>query len=461
MNSEEGCLPRVCLSVKTNFMSHSATPLTSHFCGPLKGKLTVPGDKSISHRALMLGAMARGKTIISGLLEGEDVLHTAQAMQAMGVGCGKTSNTWWVEGVGAGQLKPPSQTLYMGNSGTSTRLLMGLVGGHAFTSEFAGDASLEKRPMARVMEPLEKMGVRFESLNGGRLPLKVIGTSAPTPIEYRLKVASAQVKSAILLCGLNANGITTVIEPHATRDHTENMLRHFGATIDVRIGADGATIIALHGKPDLKAADINVPADPSSAAFPVAAALLKDGSDILIPNICLNPLRTGFYETLREMGADIEFTNTRISAGEKIADLHVRYGALKGVDVLEGRAPSMIDEYPILAVLAACAQGTTRMNGLGELRVKESDRLAVMADGLKACGANLEVEGDNLIVHGNGTPPRGGATIATALDHRIAMSFLVLGSATPDPITVDDSSMIATSFPSFVSMMNAAGMRLG
>jgi len=442
-------------------MSHTAQPLTSHFCNALQGKLTVPGDKSISHRSLMLGAMAKGKTTITGLLEGEDVLHTAQAMQAMGVACGKTGSTWWVEGVGVGQLKAPTQPLYMGNSGTSTRLLMGLVGSHDFTSEFAGDVSLSKRPMARVMEPLEKMGVRFSASDGGRLPLKVIGTGKPAAIDYRLKVASAQVKSAILLCGLNTNGVTTVIEPHATRDHTENMLRHFGATIDVRAGADGATIIALYGKPELKAADIDVPADPSSAAFPVAAALLKEGSDIFIPNVCLNPLRTGFYDTVREMGALLEFINPRMSAGEKIADLRVRYSALKGVDVPESRAPSMIDEYPILAVLAACANGTTRMNGLSELRVKESDRLTMMAEGLKACGVRLEVEGDNLIVHGNGQAPRGGATIATALDHRIAMSFLVLGSATPEPITVDDSSMIATSFPSFESMMNEAGMRIG
>lgn len=434
----------------------SAGPLTSHFSRPLKGVGTVPGDKSISHRSLMLGAMAIGKSRIAGLLEGEDVLNTASALRLLGVESGKDSDGWWVQGIGIGGLSEPADILNMGNSGTSTRLLMGLVGSYGFTSFFTGDASLRKRPMARVMEPLGKMGVNFMGRSQGRLPLAVIGSRETFPISYRLPVASAQVKSAILLCGLNTAGTTTVIEPHATRDHTETMLRHLGATVTTEHTDDGA-IISLQGYPELKAKDMLVPADPSSAAFPVAAALIREGSDITLKNICMNPHRNGFYETVREMGAGIHFENERISAGEKVVDLRITGGKLKGIHVPASRAPSMIDEYPVLAVVAAFAEGSTVMEGLGELRVKESDRLAMVANGLSACGVKLEVVGDTLTVHGNGKPPKGGAKIATALDHRIAMSFLVMGSASLEPVSIDDGAMIATSFPGFTALMNGFG----
>ncbi len=454
-------LPRVNASVKTIFMSHPPIPLTSHKSLNLKGILTVPGDKSISHRALMFGAMAVGKTRIEGLLEGEDVHNTAAALKLMGVNSGKNSDgSWWVDGVGVGGLTEPAGILDLGNSGTSTRLLMGLVGSYPFTSFFTGDASLRKRPMARVIEPLSQMGVNFSGHSGDKLPLAVIGTRSTLPITYRVPVASAQVKSAILLCGLNTAGTTTVIEPHATRDHTESMLKHFGAKLAVETGKDGAVIISISGHQELKAASVQVPADPSSAAFPVAAALITEGSDIFVRNVCLNPLRAGFYETLREMGADIRFENERIGGGEKTADIRVRASALKGIKVPASRAPSMIDEYPVLSVLAAFANGTTVMEGLGELRVKESDRLAMMAQGLKACGVKVEAEGDTLTVHGSGKPPAGGATVATALDHRIAMSFMVMGCASTAPVVVDDSRMIATSFPGFTELMNGIGAKI-
>ncbi len=436
-------------------MSHGPKALTSRKCGSLRGKIDVPGDKSISHRALMLGGMAIGKTRISGLLEGEDVLNTAAAMKALGVNSGKDENGWWVQGVGVGGLTTPDKEMYMGNSGTSTRLLMGLVGSYNFTSRFTGDASLQKRPMARVMKPLSLMGVNFQATDENRLPLSVIGTRDTTPISYTLPVASAQVKSAILLCGLNTAGITTVTEPHPTRDHSETMLRHFGADVKVERGASGEAIIAITGYPELKAKDIQVPADPSSAAFPVAAALLHEGSEITIKNVCMNPHRTGFYETVREMGADISFENERSQAGEKVADLRIKGGVLKGVEVPAARAPSMIDEFPVLAVLASFAESKTVMRGLSELRVKESDRLSMIAEGLTACGVKVEIQGDDLTVHGG--KPQGGATIKTAMDHRIAMSFLVMGSASAEPVKIDDGSFIATSFPNFIQLMNTLG----
>jgi 3-phosphoshikimate 1-carboxyvinyltransferase len=443
-------------------MSHSAIqPLTSSRSNSLKGEMAVPGDKSISHRALMLGGMAIGKTTIHGLLEGEDVLNTGKSLALMGVQSGKNNDgSWWVQGVGVGGLSEPTNVLDLGNSGTSTRLLMGMVGSYGFTSFFTGDDSLRKRPMARVITPLQQMGVNFHGRTGGRLPLAVLGTSTPIPITYRLPVASAQVKSAILLCGLNTAGITTVIEPHATRDHTETMLQHFGAKITTAKNKDGDKVIHLHGQPELIAKDINVPADPSSAAFPVAAALLVEGSDVLVKNVCINPLRAGFYETVRDMGAQITFENERIEAGEKVADIRVKHSTLKGIHVPASRAPSMIDEYPILAVLAAFADGDTVMDGLEELRVKESDRLAMIADGLHACGVSYTINGNTLIVHGNGRAPKGGADIKTAMDHRIAMSFLVMGCASREPVNIDDGSFINTSFPNFVGLMNGLGARI-
>lgn len=439
-------------------MSHSPpTPLTSSKSGPLKGTVTVPGDKSISHRALMLGGMAVGKTTIRGLLEGDDVLNTGSALALMGVKSGRNPDgSWWVNGVGVGGLHEPDDVLNLGNSGTSTRLIMGLVGAYGFTSFFTGDGSLRKRPMARVMEPLSKMGVNFISRSGGRLPLAVLGNASCVPVSYRLPVASAQVKSAIMLCGLNTAGITEIIEPHATRDHTETMLQHFGATVNSAKDDEGATRITLIGQPDLRARDLIVPADPSSAAFPAAAALICEGSDIVIRNLCINPLRAGFYETLREMGAAISFENARIEAGEKVADLRVKHSALKGVHVPASRAPSMIDEYPMLAVLAAYAEGKTVMEGLAELRVKESDRLTMIAEGLVACGVKVEMFGDTLTVHG-GSIPQGGATVATAMDHRIAMAFLVMGLGTKEPVRVDDGSFINTSFPTFLPLMKDLG----
>jgi 3-phosphoshikimate 1-carboxyvinyltransferase len=436
----------------------SLQPLTSRNGNALKGTVAVPGDKSISHRALMLGAVATGRTHIRGLLEGEDVLRTAAALKKMGADSGHDDNGWWVQGGGTGSLREASDILDLGNSGTSTRLLMGLVGSHNFTSFVTGDESLRKRPMARVIEPLSKMGVNFLARTGGKLPITVIGTRDTVPITYKSPVASAQVKSAILLCALNTQGRTTVIESEATRDHSEIMLRHFGAKVVSEKTAEGMAI-SLQGYPELKAQTVEVPGDPSSAAFVAAAAVLKDGSDIIIKNVGLNPLRAGFYETLKEMGANIAYENERLQAGEKTADLHVKASHLKGIRVPASRAPSMIDEYPILAVLAAFASGKTVMDGLGELRVKESDRLAMIATNLQACGVKLEVEGDTLTVHGG--KPKGGATIATAMDHRIAMSFLVMGSATAEPISIDDGSFINTSFPGFVPLMNELGTKIG
>lgn len=438
------------------------TPLTSRKSGPLSGAGKIPGDKSISHRSLMFGALTIGETMISGLLEGEDVLNTAAAMRALGAKIEKGGDGLWrVFGVGIGGLQQPTHDLEMGNSGTSTRLLMGLVGGHPVAARFTGDASLTKRPMKRVMTPLEMMGVTFEASEGGRLPLTVRGAADVLAIEYRLPVASAQVKSAILLAGLNARGTTTVIEDTPTRDHTENMLRHFGLEVITEEIENGALAVSITGQQEMQPCAVDVPGDPSSAAFPIVAALLNEGSEIHLSRIGMNPRRNGIYTTLIEMGADIKMQHERIEAGEKVADIIVKgTGPLRGVEIPKSRVPSMIDEFPVLAVAAACANGTTKMTGLEELRVKESDRLLMMANGLKACGVNLEMGEDSLTIHGTGKPPRGGANIATALDHRIAMSFLVLGTASEEPISIDDSSPINTSFPNFTKLMEELGAEI-
>lgn len=427
----------------------------------LRGEARIPGDKSISHRSLMFGGLASGKTTIYGLLEGEDVINTANAMRAMGATIEKDADgVWHCEGTGLGNLKSPSGTIEMGNSGTSTRLLMGLIGGHDVTARMDGDASLTKRPMARVMTPLESMGVTFESSEGGRLPLTIFGKKQLQPIEYRLPVASAQVKSAVMLAGLNADGTTTVIEDKPTRDHTENMLRGFGVDVDVEDLENGAQAIRLRGGQQLHGTTVHVPSDPSSAAFPTVAAIINEGSEVSLPAIGMNERRNGIYLTLKEMGADIAFNNERIEAGERVADLVIRgIGPLNGIDVPESRVPSMIDEFPVLAMAAACANGTTRMTGLEELRVKESDRLLMVAEGLKACGVRLEMGEDWLTIHGDGKPPRGGATIETALDHRIAMSFLVLGTVTDEPVAIDDARPVNTSFPDFFDLMEKLGAR--
>jgi 3-phosphoshikimate 1-carboxyvinyltransferase len=407
----------------------------------------------------MFGALAEGETLISGLLTGEDVINTANAMRALGAKITDNGDGLWrCQGIGVGNLTEPLNILDMGNSGTSTRLLMGIVGSHPITSFFTGDASLVKRPMGRVITPLEQMGVKFMARSGGRLPLGIQGTGEAKGITYRLPVASAQVKSAILLAGLNAQGKTTVIESEPTRDHTENMLRHFGVTVHVTTLEDGAEAISLEGGQKLLGCAVDVPADPSSAAFPIVAALVQPGSSVTIPRVGINSRRTGLYKTLLEMGADITFEHQTLEAGEPVANLVARSAEpLKGVSVPPERVPSMIDEFPILAMAAACAKGTTIMKGLAELRVKESDRLAMVAKGLSACGVNLEMGEDWLTIHGTGHPPRGGALIETALDHRIAMSFLVLGTATPEPVTVDDARPIDTSFPGFAGLMNELG----
>jgi 3-phosphoshikimate 1-carboxyvinyltransferase len=424
---------------------------------PMTGSITVPGDKSISHRALMFGALAVGETRIAGLLEGEDVLRTAAAMRALGAEVVNHGNgKWSVAGRGIGGLTEPGDVLDMGNSGTAARLLCGILASHPIFSVMTGDASLRGRPMRRVTDPLSATGARFTSREGGRLPLAIKGAVDAMPLEYRLPVASAQVKSAILLAGLNARGITRVEEPEATRDHSENMLRHFGAEVAVEVLGDGR-MIHLTGQPELRGADVTVPGDVSSAAFPLAAALLVAGSRLRIDGVGLNPLRAGLLLCLQEMGADITVENNRTEGGEPVGDLIAVHGTLRAIDVPPGRAPSMIDEYPILAVLASCAAGTTRMRGLKELRVKESDRLAATAAMLTANGVRVDIDGDDLIVHGTGAPPAGGGHVATHMDHRIAMSALVLGLAARDPITIDDSSFIETSFPAFVALLNGLG----
>jgi 3-phosphoshikimate 1-carboxyvinyltransferase len=434
------------------------TPLEARSSGPLTGKVRVPGDKSISHRALILGALSVGQTTISGLLEGEDVLNTAKSMRALGAKVDRTGPfAWQVRGVGVAGFAQPSAPLDFGNSGTGCRLVMGAVAGCPITAVFDGDASLRSRPMRRILDPLELMGARAgETREGGRLPLTLHGARDPVPILYRTPVASAQIKSAVLLAGLAAPGITTVIEQEASRDHTELMLRHFGAQIVSTLEGSHGRKIALTGQPELHGADVVVPADPSSAAFPIVAALLVEGSDVVFSDVMTNPLRTGLFTTLREMGAHIEASEVRGDAGEPMAQLRVRASKLRGVEVPPERAPSMIDEYLVLAVAASFAEGTTIMRGLQELRVKESDRLEATADMLRVNGVKVEVAGDDLIVEGRGHVP-GGGLVATHMDHRIAMSALVMGLAADKPVKVDDTAFIATSFPDFIPMMRSLG----
>jgi 3-phosphoshikimate 1-carboxyvinyltransferase len=417
----------------------------------------VPGDKSVSHRALILGALAVGETRIVGLLEGADVLDTGRAMRAFGASVVQLApGEWSVHGVGVGGFREPENVIDCGNSGTGVRLIMGAMATTPIAATFTGDASLRRRPMGRITEPLALFGAHAYGRGGGQLPLTLIGAENPGPVRYPTPMPSAQVKSAVLLAGLNAPGRTAVIEREPTRDHTERMLRGFGAEVTTESTEEGR-VITLTGQPELEARAIAVPRDPSSAAFPVAAALLVEGSEISVPGISLNPSRAGFYDTLVEMGAQIEFANRREEGGEPVADLRVRFSALKGVDVPPERAASMIDEYPVLAALAACAEGRTVMRGVRELRVKESDRIDAMARGLEACGVRVEETEDTFTVHGCGNGVAGGATVETHLDHRIAMSFLVLGTAAEAPVTLDDASPFATSFPEFSDLMTRLG----
>lgn len=436
-----------------------AQPMTARKSGPLRGTAAVPGDKSISHRALIFGAMAVGETRISGLLEGQDVLDTAKAMRAFGAEVTQHGpGSWTVQGVGVGGFREPADVIDCGNSGTGVRLIMGCMATTDMTATFTGDASLRKRPMGRVTDPLALFGARAYGRQGGRLPMTIVGAANPVPVRYTLPVASAQVKSAVLLAGLNAPGETVVIEKEATRDHSERMLLGFGAQLHVEKTAEGS-VITLAGRPELRPQTVAVPRDPSSAAFPVCAALIVEGSDILVPGVSQNLTRNGLYITLSEMGAEIEFQNPREEGGEPVADLRVRFsGNMKGIEVPPERAPSMIDEYPILSVVAAFSSGTTVMRGVKELRVKESDRIDAMARGLEACGVKIEEDEDTLIVHGMGPGGMpGGATAKTHLDHRIAMSFLVAGMAAQKPVSVDDASPIVTSFPIFEGLMTGLG----
>jgi 3-phosphoshikimate 1-carboxyvinyltransferase len=439
--------------------SSSAKPLSALRAGPLQGRLRVPGDKSISHRALIFGALATGTTTIRGLLEAEDVINTARAVAALGAPTEKRGAVWEVKGRGPGGLSAPKGPLDFGNSGTGTRLMMGVVAGHPMTVVMTGDASLSRRPMRRVLAPLMQMGLEVLEAGKETLPLTLRGSSELVPVVYALPVPSAQVKSAVLLAGLNAAGETTVVEREATRDHTERMLRYFGADVRTEV-ANGATHITVRGDAELQGRDILVPGDPSSAAFLAAAALIVPGSDITIEGVLVNPTRTGLYTTVQEMGGDVAFLNVREEGGEPIADIRVRASRLTGVRVPAERAPSMIDEYPVLAAVAAFAHGATRMDGLAELKVKESDRLQATADGLLANGAVARVDGDSLTVDGVGRL-KGGGAVATHLDHRIAMAFLTASLASDAPIVVDDTQMIATSFPEFRSIMEALGARFG
>lgn len=448
-------------------MSHSATaarPATSRSSQPLAGRARIPGDKSISHRSLMFGGLASGETRIRGLLEGEDVINTGRAMRAMGANIRKVGDEWIVHGTGNGCLLAPEAPLDFGNAGTGCRLTMGLVGVYDFESTFIGDASLQSRPMGRVLDPLRRMGVQVAARPGDKLPATLRGPQVASPISYRVPMPSAQVKSAVLLAGLNTPGVTTVIEPVMTRDHTEKMLAGFGADLEVTTDRDGVRTIRLQGQGRLVGQSIDVPGDPSSAAFPIVAALLVPGSDVLIGNVLMNPTRTGLITTLLEMGADIEILDRRLAGGEDVADLRVRGSELKGVVVPPERAPSMIDEYPVLAVAAAFAEGETVMEGLDELRVKESDRLAAVARGLELNGVDCAEGEASLVVRGRPGGKGLGRTrdgaVATHLDHRIAMSFLVMGLASEHPVTVDDSAIIATSFPEFMGLMTGLGARI-
>ena len=440
----------------------SPIPMTSRKSGALKGEAHVPGDKSISHRSLILGAMAIGRTEISGLLEGQDVLDTAKAMEAFGAKVtDHGSGQWSVDGVGVGGFQEPETVIDCGNSGTSVRLIMGAMSTHNITATFTGDASLNKRPMSRITDPITEFGATSYGRSGGRLPMTIVGAKSPVPVRYSVPMPSAQVKSAVLLAGLNAPGETIVIEKEATRDHTERMLTGFGADVSVETSSEGR-IITLKGYPELKPQTITVPRDPSSAAFPVCAALICEGSDVLVPNIGLNPTRAGLFTTLREMGANLTYENERSEGGEPVADLRARFSPdLKGIEVPPERAASMIDEYPILSVVASFAQGKTIMRGVRELRVKESDRIDAMARGLRANGVEIEEGEDWWIVTGRGHGEvQGGGTCATFLDHRIAMSFLILGMASESPVHIDDGGAIATSFPIFETLMGELGAQI-
>lgn len=440
-------------------MSHNSSPqiVTTTKGEALTGTIRVPGDKSISHRSLMFGALAVGQTKIEGLLESEDVLATANAMNAVGASCHKHEDGHWtVDGVGLGSLLEPEHPIDFGNAGTGVRLCMGIFASHPIAVTMVGDASLSRRPMGRVLDPLREMGTQVIARRGDRLPASIRGSETPLPLTYRVPMASAQVKSAVLLAGLNTPGTTTVIEPVATRDHTEKMLLGFGAELSVEVNAAGERVITLQGQPQLKPQSVTVPGDPSSAAFPIVAALIVPGSNVVVEGILLNEQRIGLITTLLEMGADITIENERESGGEKIGDIHVRHSNLKGVTVPAERAPSMIDEYPVLAIAAAFAQGDTTMLGLEELRVKESDRLAAVARGLEANNIPC-IEGKDTLTVTGGATGIGGGTVETHLDHRIAMSFLVLGLAADKPVTVDDASPIATSFPSFLPLLKELG----
>ncbi len=436
-------------------------PLVSHPISAFAGRVCVPGDKSISHRSLIIGALAEGETRIHDLLEAEDILSTSRAMAALGAEIYRDDEgIWHVIGRGIGGLREPETVLDFGNAGTGSRLVMGVCAGHGFTSFIAGDQSLHKRPMARITGPLEQMGARFMTRSRGRLPIAVQGVEAPTPISFALPVASAQIKSAILLCGLMSPGVTEVVESEHTRDHTEHMLRHFGAEVDV-LDNQGKRTVRVKGKPQLRGQKVVVPGDPSSAAFIMALSAAIPGSCVTIRTVLLNNTRNGFMETLQEMGARIEVGNYQKLQGEDVADITV-HGAerLQGCDVPVDRAARMIDEYPILSVLAAVAEGTTSLNGVAELRHKESDRVAIMAEGLRACGVELEEHADRMVIQGTGGPIPGAGTVKTAMDHRIAMSFMVAGALAKAPITIDDSSFIGSSFPNFVTLMNSLGCRI-
>ncbi|MGA0371680.1 MAG: 3-phosphoshikimate 1-carboxyvinyltransferase [Paracoccaceae bacterium] len=437
-------------------------PMTSHKCTGLSGVVEVPGDKSISHRSLIFGAMALGKTEISGLLEGQDVLDTAKAMEAFGASVTNHGDgNWTVHGVGVGGFSEPDGVIDCGNSGTGVRLIMGAMATHDMTATFTGDASLNKRPMARVTDPIALFGAEAYGRKGGRLPMTIVGAKHPVPVRYTVPMPSAQVKSAVMLAGLNAPGETVIIEKEATRDHTERMLVGFGAEVNVETSAEGR-VITLQGYPELKPQTISVPRDPSSAAFPVCAALITEGSDILVPNIGLNPTRAGLYTTLREMGADLVFENERLEGGEPVADLRAKFSPnMKGIEVPPERAASMIDEYPILSVVASFAEGETIMRGVKELRVKESDRIDAMAKGLRTNGMDIDEGEDWWIIHGKGMGNvPGGGLAETFLDHRIAMSFLILGMGSEKPVRIDDGGPIVTSFPNFEPLMTTLGAKL-
>ena len=437
-------------------------PMTAHPAGPLKGTAEIPGDKSVSHRSLILGALTVGETKITGLLEGEDVLDTAKAMRAFGAEVTQHGPAdWSVHGVGVGGFAEPETVIDCGNSGTGVRLIIGAMATTPISATFTGDASLRSRPMGRITDPIALFGARAHGRRGGRLPMTIVGAHNPVPIDYPLPMASAQVKSAVLLAGLNAPGQTVVRETEPTRDHTERMLAGFGAAIETS-NEDGHRVIRLTGQPELQPVEIAVPRDPSSAAFPVCAALIVEGSDVLVPGIGMNPTRAGLYATLQEMGADLTLENERIEGGEPVADLRARFSPdMTGIEVPPERAPLMIDEFPILSVVASFAEGRTVMRGVKELRVKESDRIDAMARGLEAAGVTIEEDEDTMIVHGRG--PKGvpgGSTASARLDHRIAMSFLCLGMGAQNPVAVDDAGPIATSFPIFDPLMSALGARL-